>query len=410
MPTSAVLAEMGGGFVVAARCQIFIRPMLAALLAILQRVAAAPSKGGSTLQVSAVDPIKVGHERQVTYVVGGHPQLMKTLAMDPPVFLLPDFLSPEEADEVVDMAKASNAWQSSEVDDDGGRRQAVAESFSNKREAKELLRSVDRDEDGHLDVKEVAHLMQEVYAMPNIDEAAFADFLVHAKEDPSAKRISFKRFLKAKPAKYFGKLWAREPERRDRYSDQVWLEYREELPRRLRKRVKAITGLPERVINQSERMQIVRYPQGGHYACHHDSSPDSIDDGMIRIATLGMFLNDAKGGETAFPGADRDDNSHWDERDWAELESTCQPTPMCTRLGGLVVPAHKGDAILWYNVKPSALPGLASGAPRGDGFGERTLLWSSVHCGAEVLEGEKWFANLWLHLPPLGPHSRQEEL
>merc|ERR1712150_344855 len=96
---------------------------------------------------------------------------------------------------------------------------------------------------------------------------------------------------------------------------------------------------------------------------------------------------------------DRGDAAGWDHDDWSQLETQCQPTQMCTKLGGLVVPARKGDAILWYNVRPSALPGLAAGQARGPDFGPRTVLWSSVHCGAEVLEGEKWFANLWFRIP-----------
>ena len=28
--------------------------------------------------------------------------------------------------------------------------------------------------------------------------------------------------------------------------------------------------------------------------------------------------------------------------------------------------------------------------------GEHVFHWNSVHCGAEVVEGEKWMANLWI--------------
>merc|ERR1712194_141327 len=151
----------------------------------------------------------------------------------------------------------------------------------------------------------------------------------------------------------------------------------------------------------SEDLQLVKYPEKGHYACHHDSSPDSIQGNDIRLGTLGMFLNDVpKGGETAFPAGLRNDTKGWSEDQWGELENRCQPAAMCTGVGGLIIPAVKGDAILWYNVKPAAIPQLLSGKyKRGKNFGERTLQWSSVHCGAPVLEGEKWFANLWFRPP-----------
>merc|ERR1712217_564503 len=136
----------------------------------------------------------------------------------------------------------------------------------------------------------------------------------------------------------------------DRHSNQTWLGYNTPLLKVLRKRAMVVAGVPEEVINNSEQLQVVHYPKGGHYACHHDSAPDSIDAGDIRFATLGIFLNDvAQGGETAFPGSDREDSAEWGHEEWSDLEADCQPTPMCTRLGGLVVPARKGDGIFWYN-------------------------------------------------------------
>merc|ERR1740123_2063385 len=123
--------------------------------------------------------------------------------------------------------------------------------------------------------------------------------MAHAQpEDASASRISFKRFTKANPTVYFGRMYEEEPHRRDRHSDQTWLPYRTPLLRALRKRAMAVSGVTERIINNSESLQVVRYEPGGHYACHHDSSPDSIGEGIARFATLGMFLNTVeRGGE-----------------------------------------------------------------------------------------------------------------
>merc|ERR1712151_279161 len=135
-----------------------------------------------------------------------------------------------------------------------------------------------------------------------------------------------------------------------------------------------------------------QYPTLGHYSCHHDSSPDSIDMGQIRLGTLGMFLNDVpKGGELSFPGSDRNDSAGWGQDEWSALEGRCQPTRACTELGGLVVQPRKGDAVFWYNLDPGVVRNLGSKSGKGMPEGEKAVLWNSMHCGAVVHEGEKWF-------------------
>ena len=140
--------------------------------------------------------------------------------------------------------------------------------------------------------------------------------------------------------------------------------------------------------------------------CHHDESHEGVEQGDFRLATLGILLEPARqGGETAFPAADRPETRHWRNEDWADFEQKCSRLNRCTTSGGLVIKAEKGDAIFWYNVRPEAWGGATPGPhidPPLEGVEENSMFQTSLHCGAEVIEGEKWWANLWLHprIPP----------
>merc|ERR1719410_1386255 len=104
--------------------------------------------------------------------------------MDPPVFLLPGFLSAAEADELVGVARKKEMF-GSEVDQ--GHRADLNRMFADKRQRKEILREQDLNDDGHLNAEEVRGFLMELFTMPNFDKADFATFMAHAKpEDPAA--------------------------------------------------------------------------------------------------------------------------------------------------------------------------------------------------------------------------------
>lgn len=107
----------------------------------------------------------------------------------------------------------------------------------------------------------------------------------------------------------------------------------------------------------SEDLQIVHYLQGQQYTAHHDFGySNSGPHAPSRSINLCMYLNEGMvGGETAFPR-------------WRNAE---------TDQGVKAVP-QKGKAMIFYMKNP-------------DG----NLDDLSQHAAMPVLEGEKWFANLW---------------
>jgi len=91
----------------------------------------------------------------------------------------------------------------------------------------------------------------------------------------------------------------------------------------------------------------------------------------------------SQGGETVFPLAFRGDlQSLLLEDKFDEFKGRCSTGATCASVGGLKVEPRKGDALFWYNLRR----------------GQADPSWSSMHCSAEVLEGEKWFSNIWIPL------------
>lgn len=107
----------------------------------------------------------------------------------------------------------------------------------------------------------------------------------------------------------------------------------------------------------SEDLQIVHYGPGQQYTAHHDFGyPDTRSNTPSRSINLCMYLNEGmEGGETAFP--------HWRN---AETSDSIKAVPM------------QGKAMIFYMKNP-------------DG----NLDSLSQHAAMPVVQGEKWFANLW---------------
>jgi prolyl 4-hydroxylase len=107
----------------------------------------------------------------------------------------------------------------------------------------------------------------------------------------------------------------------------------------------------------NEDLQVVHYSQSQQYTAHHDFGyPNSKPNAPSRSINLCMYLNEGmEGGETAFPR-------------WRNADTT----------DGVKAVPQKGKAMIFYMKNP-------------DG----NLDDLSQHAAMPVIEGEKWFANLW---------------
>lgn len=150
---------------------------------------------------------------------------------------------------------------------------------------------------------------------------------------------------------------------------------------RVEKRVAQVTMIP---IEHQEGFQILRYVNGQKYEPHYDYFHDDFnkkpDFGGQRIMTVLMYLSTPEdGGETVFPNGTGDMSGP----EWSE----------CAKQG-LGVKAFKGDAIMFYSLKP-------------DGTEDP----SSLHGSCPTLAGEKWSATKWIHVLPftMGKKFQQEK-
>lgn len=138
---------------------------------------------------------------------------------------------------------------------------------------------------------------------------------------------------------------------------------------RVEQRVALWTHLP---VEFGEGMQVLKYRDGQEYRPHADyfSHPRKDDNGGNRMATVIMYLTTPeKGGETVFPRV-KAPQSQLDDPSFSE----------CAKQG-LAVKARKGDAVLFFSIRPDGRfdPG-------------------SQHGGCPVLAGEKFAATKWLHV------------
>mmetsp|Transcript_17819 Transcript_17819/g.53699 ORF Transcript_17819/g.53699 Transcript_17819/m.53699 type:complete len:307 (+) Transcript_17819:464-1384(+) len=128
-------------------------------------------------------------------------------------------------------------------------------------------------------------------------------------------------------------------------------------------RVASVTHIPK---SHQERMQALNYHDGQKYSPHHDffHAGKPKGNGSQRVATVLMYLSTPEeGGETVFPKA--------------QPKVTGGAWSPCAKQG-FAVKATKGDAVLFWALKPDQ---------------ERDL--SSLHGSCPTLKGQKWSATVW---------------
>jgi predicted 2-oxoglutarate/Fe(II)-dependent dioxygenase YbiX len=144
----------------------------------------------------------------------------------------------------------------------------------------------------------------------------------------------------------------RKLDERTRKSETAWLSKRDKIVQRIMRRLLKYCDRPT---DNCESLQVVRYKPGGFYNPHHDAFKEKNP----RMYTFLIALNDDyEGGATAFPRLQKE-----------------------YRL-------KKGDVLLFDTL---------------DNYGFRHS--AALHGGKPVTAGEKWIANLWVHVYPYDTRS-----
>nr|XP_054764841.1 transmembrane prolyl 4-hydroxylase-like [Lytechinus pictus] len=364
------------------------------------------------------DPVEVGHIQDVE-IEDGSMLKMKTLAINPPIFEIRNFLSTEECDHIKALAIRKGLQTSLTVPDKPDQTEEELErvldyfeeldqdqnGLINGTELFEAIKTFANAQNFNLTIKHVEALIKEKLdqdgdGLLDVDEFITAD--TPAMEDEIDQWLAV-----------IGDLGEDEVKRtQPRVSEQAWLDQwttEDEVLVRLQDRVISLTLLPPSIIQTSEHLQVVRYQPGGHYHAHYDSEEFDddlecshtfgIEDGdderrhrskddftekrLCRLATILYYLNDVEeGGGTAFPVADNEtfteESLDGISYDIYDLSSHCYKS-------NVVVPPEKGKAILWYNHYLDEENGW---------IGENRN--HSLHGGCDVIKGTKWIANNWI--------------
>ncbi|XP_032232869.1 transmembrane prolyl 4-hydroxylase isoform X2 [Nematostella vectensis] len=344
---------------------------------------------------------------------------MITRAMKPTILEIPNFLSPDECDHIIELAKVSGLAQSVAGFDKEAYQGGLDRELDAVDETKpaagpddllaERFDTWDKNNDGMIDMDEISSFALK-YDKLYLNRDEVMEMLDKLKfQEPEKCQISLAEFESRGIKKLLTYLWYlkdKHPRHRPRYSEQAWLPVERTADRMLRSiqdRIKKLTKLPEKLIRTSESIQVVRYGEGGHYHGHLDSTPTTNREipcchqnvlnkpecKLCRFITILYYLNDVdEGGETAFVVADNEtytiDESLQDPQhssDEFNLSSNCHKAT-------LVIPPKRGTAVMWYNHVMDPVSGLLGEV---DHF--------SFHGGCDIKRGVKWIANNWINAP-----------
>lgn len=142
--------------------------------------------------------------------------------------------------------------------------------------------------------------------------------------------------------------------------------------------VRRLYKLARMPLGHGERIQIGRYRIGEKYDCHFDSE---LRQGVIRSATIIVYLSDVEGGETLFPmGQD------------CHILTDCCTTNGTNSVENVMKRVHpkKGRAMLFFSHDLDS-----------------KLNPNAVHCSCPVASGEKWILQAWFRsqLYDESPHN-----
>lgn len=353
------------------------------------------------------DPVKVGHVREVK-MEDGSIKKMVTMALKPKIFVIDNFLTDEECDHIIEKAKYFGLMNSGLHIDEKVKMSKI-ESYGKAKSSLGDYKYWDLNMDGEITRNEVIDLARrnlKLYINVTDVKTMFVELGLHELDDGVITREEFASMNTAGITEYLKQLRETHPRFRDRFSEQIWLKQGNKsdvIMQKLRRKVTSLTNLPAYIVEGGEPLQVLNYQPFGHYhahfdgqsdteypnypCCHMDAESQPTNCRLCRFVTIVYYLNNVeKGGETAFPVADKKDYDH-DEFRKRKVEDYYNLSKFCHN-ASVVVKPKKGRAVMWYNHHMDKDGWLGA------------MDYYSLHGGCDIIKGTKWLANNWLTAPP----------
>ncbi|XP_067048686.1 transmembrane prolyl 4-hydroxylase-like [Acropora muricata] len=330
-----------------------------------------------------------------------------TRSLKPPIFEIADFLNNEDCNHLISLAKR-NGLEKSIVGSDRAR--VTREGFNKtltEKQTQVLCRRImrfDSNKDGNVSLHEFsgyAYRMTRALADINDLRKVYAALLPEGTSVFNLENC-YTKLNRTNFVEFQYQLYSMEPlsQFKIRHSEHSWVDLEEDkdpVLKRMKRTIAAVSQISVSRIEHSESMQVANYQRDGHYHAHYDSTvgenmgekrccrkyEDKEDSSCLlcRYITILIYLNDvAKGGETVFPIADREDELN-------PKTHNRNPAEDCSN-GSLVIKPVKGSALMWYNNFLDEETGKMGEIDK-----------RSLHAACDVAEGEKWVANMWINAP-----------
>ncbi|XP_070562917.1 transmembrane prolyl 4-hydroxylase-like [Ptychodera flava] len=360
----------------------------------------------ANLPLYQVPGVEVGHKQEMELAPGQFFTVI-TRSLRPLLFEIPHFLSNEDCDHIVSLAKKKELFNSTTLED---LEEYDEEAEEIDMEMEELFKGLDEDKNGFLDIEEIINSLEVAHGgffSPNDIRQMYKDLHMDHDGDDMLNVKEFVALNETSIREWMDERTSNSGANKIRHSKQTWLQQTttdNPVLRALRERVIKLTRLPRNVIEYSEQLQVVYYEVGGHYHAHYDSEDREIGPNitcgqmgfnytdhtnmtyrLCRYMTILYYLNDVEdGGETAFPVANNETFTVETLRAAGnrlyDLSSHCLDS-------NVVVKPEKGKAVMWYNHYVDGETGWIGDM---DNY--------TLHGGCDVHRGTKWIANNWINV------------
>ena len=203
-------------------------------------------------QLPRRDPVRTGHEEEIKVQIGQQfHHTIKTLSINPPLFEVKNFLTPEECNYLIFMAKRAGLRESPT-------HRPHALDFQTSRE---VFDEWDVNNDSFVDAGEFTFIRNKgnLY-LTEVEMMSMLETLNIDKNDDN--KMDYEEFTSVTAERikeYFYELSTRYPKLRSRFSKQAWLWHygvNDELLEGFHERMARLTQLPHDLIEVSEPMQV----------------------------------------------------------------------------------------------------------------------------------------------------------